>query len=197
VPADSKQTNLIIGPVALIKQWEMEIKKKLKSEHRLSVFLLHQKKVSYNQIKGYDVVLTTYGSVASEWRQYQNHIEQRKASEGYDPANDEPLQVKCPLVHPKSRFYRVILDEAQCIKNKETQSSKGAHLIEATYRWCLTGTPMMNGVQELFPLIRFLRIKPYCEQKRFTDVGVPAYQSSKCEANMRNTVLQRPHHWQD
>jgi len=150
----------------------MEIKKKLKSTHKLSVFLLHQKKkVSYHEIKRHDVVLTTYGSIASEWKQYQLHIEQRKQSAGYDPSEDLALQIKCPVLHPKSKFYRVILDEAQCIKNKDTQQSKAAHQIEAVYRWCLTGTPMMNGVSELFPLIRFLRIKPYAHQKQFTEVS--------------------------
>lgn len=42
----SVKTNLIVGPVALIKQWESEIRKKLKPEHRLSVLLSTRK--NYN-----------------------------------------------------------------------------------------------------------------------------------------------------
>lgn len=166
-------TNLIIGPVALIKQWESEIKKKLKPTHKMSVLLVHMKKnVTYQEMKRYDVVLTTFGSIASEWRRYQKHTEQRKRTEAYNPADDLALQSACPILHPRSKFYRVILDEAQCIKNRDTQQSRGVHMIEATYRWCLTGTPMMNGVQELFPLMRFLRIKPYGNQKQFSDVSI-------------------------
>ncbi|KAJ4298722.1 hypothetical protein N0V88_003754 [Collariella sp. IMI 366227] len=164
---DNVKTNLIVGPVALIKQWEQEIKNKLKGTHRLSVYLLHMKRMSYSDIKRYDVVLTTYGSIASEWKRYTQHVEQRKESAGYDEGVDQELAKKCPLLHPRSKFYRVILDEAQCIKNKDTQGSKAAHQIHATYRWCLTGTPMMNGVSELYPLIRFLRIRPYCDFKVF------------------------------
>jgi len=138
----------------------------------MNVLLLHQKKkITYDQVKDYHVVLTTYGSIASEWKQYHLHIEQRKGAEGYEIARDEELHKKCPLIHPNSQFHRIILDEAQCIKNKDTQGSKACHMLKATYRWCLTGTPMMNGVLELYPLIRFLRIRPYDQQKTFTDVG--------------------------
>jgi SNF2 family DNA or RNA helicase len=161
---------LIIGPVALIKQWELEIKKKLKASHKLSVFLLHSKKRPYVELKRYDVVLTTYGSLAAEWKRYNTHIEQRNGSAQYQAEDDMELAKKCPLLHPRSKFYRIILDEAQCIKNKDTQGSKAVHKINATYRWCLTGTPMMNGVSELYPLMRFLRIRPYCDFKTFQQV---------------------------
>ena len=170
--SDNVKTNLIIGPVALIKQWEGEISKKVKREHRLTVCLMHGKKVSYSELKKYDVVLATYGMLAQEWKRFNEHVMIRQDGEGYDARNDVELQRKCPLLHPGSKFYRVILDEAQCIKNKDAQSSKGATMITSTYRWCLTGTPMMNGVNELFPLIRFLRVRPYNDFKRFQRVRV-------------------------
>ncbi|CAP67535.1 uncharacterized protein PODANS_1_14320 [Podospora anserina S mat+] len=162
------RTNLIIGPVALIKQWENEVKNKLRGTHKMSVYLLHQKKkIPFTELINYDVVLTTYGSIASEWRQYEKHVQQRNAAALYSERDDGELAKKCPLLHPKSTFYRIIIDEAQCIKNKDTQGSKGVHKINATYRWCLTGTPMMNNVSELYPLIRFLRIKPFWEHRHF------------------------------
>lgn len=161
---------MIIGPVALIKQWELEVKKKVKGAHKLSVFLLHSKKRPYSELKRYDVVLTTYGSLAAEWKRYSSHVEQRNESARYREEDDMELAKKCPLLHPRSHFYRIILDEAQCIKNKDTQGSRAVHNIKATYRWCLTGTPMMNGVSELYPLIRFLRIRPYCDFKTFQRV---------------------------
>lgn len=56
--------------------------------------------------------------------------------------------------------YRIIIDEAQCIKNRQTVASKAAHELMAVHRVVMTGTPMMNAIDELFPLIRFLRIPP-------------------------------------
>jgi len=172
-PADEVKTNLIIGPVALIKQWENEIEQKVKRGYRLNVCLLHGKKMRYSELKQYDVVLTTYGTLAQEWKRFDQHVRERRGAASYDARDDSELHKKCPIVHPRSRFFRIILDEAQCIKNKDAQSSKGATLITATHRWCLTGTPMMNGVTELFSLIQFLRVRPYCVFKEFQKVCAP------------------------
>jgi len=161
------QTNLIIGPVALIRQWRAEIKTKLKGSHALSVFLLHGKKRSFKDLCDYDIVLTTYGTIAQEWKRHERYIADHP---GQDPDNSPELARACPILHSKSKWYRVILDEAQCIKNKDTQSAKAAHQIVATYRWCLTGTPMMNSVSDLYPLFQFLRIKPYMDHKKFNEV---------------------------
>jgi hypothetical protein len=55
------QTTLIVGPVALVRQWEREIKHKINGSHRLSSYLVHgqQKKLSWDDLRNYDVVLTT------------------------------------------------------------------------------------------------------------------------------------------
>ncbi|KAL2262941.1 hypothetical protein VTK26DRAFT_8867 [Humicola hyalothermophila] len=190
--SDNIKTNLIIGPVALIKQWEHEVKKKLRASHRLSVFLMHQKKnVPFSELRRYDVVLTSYGSIASEWKRYHNHVQQRNGSDQYDPAADQELAKKCPLLHSRSKFYRIILDEAQCIKNKETQGAKGVHQINATYRWCLTGTPMMNNVSELYPLVRFLRIRPYCDFRMFQGAFKSLGPRSNGNDYTRNTAMKK------
>ncbi|TPX13914.1 uncharacterized protein E0L32_005614 [Thyridium curvatum] len=188
-PDPRVKTNLIIGPVALIKQWENEIKKKLKPEYRLSVFLYHGKKSTYDTMRGYDVVLTTYGTLAQEWKRYERY---REAHQGANNEGNAELTKMFPLVHGKSNYYRVILDEAQCIKNQDTQSAKAAHKISATYRWCLTGTPMMNGVHELFSLIRFLRIRPYNEITRFNAQFHTLKPGSKeWSVDKRDTAMQR------
>ena len=64
----------------------------------------------------------------------------------------------------------VILDEAQCIKNRTTRAAKAASELQALSRFCMSGTPMMNNVTELYSLIHFLRIKPYNSQERFNVV---------------------------
>lgn len=117
------------------------------------------------------MVLTTYGTIASELKKLDKYY---KDNEGRNiDMNDRTLATKCPLLHPtKAKFYRIILDEAQCIKNKDTQTAKGCTQLKATYRWCLTGTPMMNSILELYSLLKFLRIKPYCKWEDFRQVCV-------------------------
>ncbi|PTB67919.1 hypothetical protein BBK36DRAFT_1115107 [Trichoderma citrinoviride] len=161
-PAKSRpKTNLIVGPVALIRQWEEEIHKKTKLSHKLSVFVYHNTKATIDHMLQHDVVLTTYGTLAQEMKRLDAFLESN-AGRNID-FNDKGIATKFPLLNPrKSKFYRVILDEAQCIKNRNTKTAKACHRLNAVHRWCLSGTPMMNGVLEIFSLVHFLRIKPYC-----------------------------------
>ncbi|GAO16068.1 hypothetical protein UVI_02054120 [Ustilaginoidea virens] len=164
------KTNLIIGPLSLIRQWEDEIKKKTKVTHRLSVFVYHNKKATTDELLKYDVVLTTYGTIAQELKRYEKFIEEN--NDRNIDFKDRSVASRFPLLHPeKAVFHRIILDEAQCIKNRNTRTAKACHQLKATYRWCLTGTPMMNGVLELYSLLRFLRIKPYHTWEAFRKVS--------------------------
>ncbi|KAG6089506.1 hypothetical protein E4U15_002564 [Claviceps sp. LM218 group G6] len=160
------KTNLIIGPLSLIRQWEEELMKKTNPGYRLSVFVHHGKKSTTEDLLKYDVVLTTYGTIASELKRLEQFMEENK-DRNID-FNDRACSFKFPLLNPgKAFFHRIILDEAQCIKNRNTRTAKACHHLKATYRWCLTGTPMMNGVLELFSLLKFLQIKPYNSWERF------------------------------
>lgn len=163
------QITLIVGPVALVRQWEQEIRKKIKPGHRLATYLMHgqPKKLSWPELQNFDVVMTTYGTLAHEFKKMSEYIEKQKAENRgeYDQA---PMSKKFPLLGPKTHFWRVILDEAQSIKNKNTGAAKAAYALKSVHRLCLTGTPMMNNVGELFSLIHFLRIRPYNEWTRFS-----------------------------
>ena len=53
-------------------------------------------------------------------------------------------------------FAAVILDEAQHIKNPESQNAKAACALTAASRFILTGTPIENSVRDLWSLFEFL-----------------------------------------
>ncbi|KIO33869.1 hypothetical protein M407DRAFT_17469, partial [Tulasnella calospora MUT 4182] len=64
-------------------------------------------------------------------------------------------------------WYRIVLDEAQNIRNRHTRISIAVTDLHASYRWCLTGTPLTNGTADAFGLLRFLAIRPWYEWKEF------------------------------
>ncbi|OLL24867.1 putative ATP-dependent helicase [Neolecta irregularis DAH-3] len=158
----SSKTNLIVTPVALLHQWAREIK--TKTSPQLKVYIHHsnhRRHFKAKELLGYDVVLTTFHTLAYEYKAIEKHNKLREEN----PELPERPPIPCPFTDAK--WYRVILDEAQMIKNHNTQSAKACHTLKAKYRWCLSGTPMQNGVDELFSLIKFLRIRPYNNLSEF------------------------------
>lgn len=54
------------------------------------------------------------------------------------------------------RWRTVVLDEAQAIKNPESQVAQAAYRLSADFRLCLTGTPVENRLDELWSQFHFL-----------------------------------------
>ncbi|SPO40446.1 related to ULS1  len=90
----------------------------------------------------------------------------------------------CPLF--ETDWLRVVLDEAQNIKNHTAKCSKACFSLSsrAHSRWCLTGTPIQNDSYELFSLIHFLRIAPFDDYKHFKKlIGDPLKSSNQNRVN--------------
>lgn len=149
-PGVSKST-LVVAPLALIKQWEAEINDKVERSHRLRVCVYHgnTRAKATDNLEDYDVVITTYGTLTSE-----------------HGASDKSNK-KSGLF--SVYWYRIILDEAHTIKNRNAKATQSAYALDAEYRWCLSGTPMQNNLDELQSLIKFLRIKPYNDLAAWKD----------------------------
>lgn len=53
-------------------------------------------------------------------------------------------------------FNRIILDEAHRIRNQRTRTFKAVIALEAEYKWCLTGTPIVNEFTDAVAYLRFI-----------------------------------------
>lgn len=54
------------------------------------------------------------------------------------------------------RWETVVLDEAQAIKNPESQVAQAAYRLQGAFRLCLSGTPVENRLDELWSQLHFL-----------------------------------------
>lgn len=60
-------------------------------------------------------------------------------------------------------WYRIILDEAQKIRNSKSTFFRMLKHIQSLRKWCITSTPYNNYVSDLMSICMFLNIEPYNE----------------------------------
>jgi DNA repair protein RAD5 len=142
-------TTLIVCPMSLLGQWRDEFLRGSK-ENTLKVEVYYgtsrdsslvSRLQSWNGAAP-DVLITTYGTVLSEW---------------LSDSNTKDLQSGLYSVD----FWRVILDEAHHIKNRLSKTSKACSALSAIRRWVVTGTPIQNKLDDLYALVHFLKHEPW------------------------------------
>ncbi|GAB2261832.1 hypothetical protein Droror1_Dr00002829 [Drosera rotundifolia] len=218
---------LVVCPATVLRQWARELDDKSGKETKLSVLVYHggSRPKDPAEIAKYDVVLTTYAIVTNEVPK-QSLIDEDgveiKAAEEYGISSGFPADrkrknpsknnKKANKVHkeidnfsgysgrgPLGRvnWLRVVLDEAQTIKNHRTLVARACSGLRAKTRWCLSGTPIQNAIDELFSYFRFLKYDPYGKYKSFVEgVKLPISKNPeqgfrKLQAVLRAVMLRR------
>ena len=140
------KSTLVVAPLALIRQWESEIREKCPSLRAHVHHGTSRKGLEAASLSN-DIVITTYQVIVSEHSQHkQNPLLHQNESTVFDV-----------------RWWRVILDEAHTIKNRNSKSAQSCFALQTRSRICLTGTPIQNNADEIYSLVRFLRISPLDE----------------------------------
>jgi superfamily II DNA or RNA helicase len=65
-------------------------------------------------------------------------------------------------------WHRVVLDEAQAIKNPDTRAARAARTLTSTHRLVVTGTPVENHLGDLWSLMAFAHPGLLPRRKQFT-----------------------------
>ncbi|GAA5874648.1 hypothetical protein JCM8547_003947 [Rhodosporidiobolus lusitaniae] len=175
------KTTLVVCPLALMTQWKKEIEEK--SDGRLRVLLHHgsSRTKDARKLQKYDVVITSYQTCSSEWVDPKPKKKKTKGkgktAAGSNEEDDDGDDLNSllgkksagSLFDPDYEFYRIILDEAHQIKNRTSQMHKSCCELQGYYRWCLTGTPIQNTVNDLHSLFEFLGriVNPLHEYSEF------------------------------
>jgi SNF2 family DNA or RNA helicase len=119
--------SLIVLPVSLVHNWEKEIGKFAPSLRAFIYKGIKRDKNLGEILYNYDLILTTYGTVR----------------------NDAEIL-------SQYRFFYLILDESQTIKNAESKTYQTITGLQSEHRLVLTGTPIENSLSDLWSQMNFL-----------------------------------------
>jgi SNF2 family DNA or RNA helicase len=192
---DMAGPTLIVAPLSVIKTWQDQLNQhlapgsiKVHLHHGVS-----RAKGGYeaavNNLRKSDVVLTTFQTVAQEWAGHDEFVKssssksEASAAKPAGKADDTEVSIEDEFENPEDmeaeseeeaaesgplfglNWFRIVLDEAHMIRTRTTRQSSAACALRGDRRWCLTGTPVQNKLNDLFSLLCFLRVKPLDELK--------------------------------
>ncbi|KXL48180.1 hypothetical protein M433DRAFT_2960 [Acidomyces richmondensis BFW] len=146
-------TTLVVAPMSLLAQWASEAEKaSKKGTLKTLIYYGTEKKFNLqtlccraNAATAPNIIITSYGVVLSEFNNYVDLGGDRGKHGGLFSLD----------------FWRVILDEAHMIKNRQSKTAKACYELAATHRWVLTGTPIVNRLEDLFSMVHFLKVEPW------------------------------------
>ncbi|QLL30525.1 hypothetical protein HG536_0A03430 [Torulaspora globosa] len=148
------KTTLIVVPMSLLTQWGSEFERANNAaDFYCEVYYggnVSSLKTLLTKTKNPPtVVLTTYGIVQSEWSKIGKgkSLHQNEGTSGLFSID----------------FYRIIIDEGHTIRNRMTATSKAVLQLSSKCRWVLTGTPIINRLDDLYSLVKFLRLEPWSQ----------------------------------
>ena len=134
------QPALIVAPVSLLGNWQREAARFCPG---LATHIHHglSRHETAQELCQFDVVITAYSLLS----------------------RDREMWLQVP-------WHMLVLDEAQNIKNANTNAAQVVSEIPAIHRLCLSGTPIENHLGELWSQFHFLMPGFLGSQRRFTEL---------------------------
>jgi len=134
---DAEHPTLVVCPTSVATNWIMEAARFTPDLVTLKLTGPNRDKL-YPKVKDANIVVTTYALLRMDLLRLQ-----------------------------RRNWHAVILDEAQNIKNPESQTAIAAKKLKARHRLALTGTPLENSLLELWSVFDFLMEGFLDEKKNF------------------------------
>jgi superfamily II DNA or RNA helicase len=124
---DDSGVVMVVATASLLGNWRAEFGR-FAPARRVRILHGASRDAERAKVQPGDVILTSYGTLARDL-----------------------------AYHLKSDYRAVVVDEASLMRNPDTDHAKAVSKLRATYRIALTGTPIENGVKDLWSIFRFIQ----------------------------------------
>ena len=152
------QPSIVVCPSSLTLNWLGEVNKFTPGLKALVISgNVAEREKKIKEIEEYDIVITSYDSLKRDIELYQEKMYQ---------------------------FKYVIADEAQYIKNNNTQNARAIKKITADTRFALTGTPIENSLSELWSIFDFIMPGYLFKYRKFKEI----YEIAIVKENNKNKM---------
>jgi SNF2 family DNA or RNA helicase len=152
-----------VCPTSLVFNWIAEAKK-FTPELKVLALQGPDRHQRFDQIPAHDLVVTSYALIRRDAELYRD-----------------------------LEFDTVVLDEAQHIKNRQTQNAQAVKAVKSQHRIVLTGTPLENSVLDLWSIFDFLMPGYLGTAKDFHErYELPIAREKNAEAQTRLARRLRP-----
>ncbi len=128
IDKENKLTSIVVCPSTLVLNWKAEVEKWCDSIKVLIINGTAEERIEkLNDYKEYNLIITSYDLLKRDIEHYENKM-----------------------------FKYIIADEAQYIKNSNTQNATSLKSLNGKIKFALTGTPIENSVAELWSIFDFI-----------------------------------------
>ncbi len=126
-PGTDSGVVMVVATASLLGNWRAEFARFAPARQ---VRILHgvSRDAEREKVQPGDVILTSYGTLARDL-----------------------------AYHLKREYRAIVVDEASLMRNPDTDHAKALAKLHATCRVALTGTPIENGVKDLWSIFRFIQ----------------------------------------
>ena len=164
---EERRTSIVICPSSLTLNWQNEA---TKFTNKLKTLVVRgnatERKKQINKANEYDILITSYDLLKRDIEIYKEN---------------------------KYKFRFAIADEAQYLKNSNTQNAKAVKEILADTRYALTGTPIENSLAELWSIFDYIMPGYLFKYKKFkTEYETPIVKDNNGKTIAKLKMLIEP-----
>lgn len=125
----SRATLVVVSSGLLLNSWLAEIEKHLDGTFAVKKYHGQKREERLEFLTNSDIVLTTYHTLAADFA-----------------AKKSPIH--------NIAWFRIVLDEAHIIRRRATVLYKTVFDLTGNFRWCLTGSPIQNMLEDIVSHLR-------------------------------------------